>query len=52
LPCLKGHPKKLHSELFTLNPFDRAEFNGQRRRLIREQDTHAHVATAKNFSIA
>ncbi|HEY5962359.1 MAG TPA: hypothetical protein VIV60_37640, partial [Polyangiaceae bacterium] len=39
LPCFKGHAKKFHSELLALDPFDRAEFNGQRRRLIREQDT-------------
>jgi len=35
-----------------LDPFDRAVVNGQGRRLIGEQDTHAHVTAAENLSIA
>src|SRR5687767_3909635 len=35
-----------------LDPFDHAELNRQGRLLIRKQDTHAHLTTAENFSIA
>ena len=48
----KGKTDKLHAKLMTLHPFDRAEIDGECRRLMVEEHTHAHVTTAEDFSVA
>jgi hypothetical protein len=34
-----------------LHPFDRAEVDGECRRLMVEEHTHAHVTAAEHFSV-
>lgn len=52
LPILYRQAKKLDSELAALNLAKRTELDRQRRRLIRDQDTHSHIPSANNLLIA
>ena len=51
LPGLIRQADKLHTKLMALNPFDRAKLNGERLRLIRQQNTHAHITAAEHLAI-
>ena len=47
-----GKTDKLHAELMPVHPFDRTEIDGECRRLMVEEHTHAHVTAAEDFPIA
>ena len=48
----KGKTDKLHTKVMPLHPFDRAEVDGECRRVMVGEHTHAHVAAAEDLSFA
>ena len=48
----KRQSNKLHTELTTVHPLNRAEVDGQCRWLMVEENTHAHVTAAKDLTIS
>lgn len=52
LSGLLRQAEKLHTELIALDPLDRSEFDGQRVRLIRQEDTHPDVTAALHLPVA